>query len=94
MFHGTGAMVHELCHNVTYQEEYLKYAPCMKKVEPENEVCYSRYAEAMKQIQSKGPEQQNATSDDQVSFQKKKREAADEGIKNICWLVNVDSCTR
>lgn len=64
--------------------EYLKHAPCMKKVERENEVCFKRYTKAMNDIQSNTPEV-NSAEPDIVSVLKKKREAADEGIKNVCW---------
>ncbi|XP_018573831.1 uncharacterized protein LOC108912896 [Anoplophora glabripennis] len=83
LFHGTGLMVHELCRNGTYQEEYLKHAPCMKRVEKQNEVCFKRYTKAMNEIQSNTPEV-NSSEPDIVNVIKKKREAADEGIKNVC----------
>ncbi|XP_017768587.1 PREDICTED: uncharacterized protein LOC108556823, partial [Nicrophorus vespilloides] len=83
LFHSTGVMVHELCNNSTYQEEYLKYAPCMKEVAAENEVCFSRYSTAMTSISSNAPQIQNESEPNSI-FQKKKREAADEGIKSVC----------
>lgn len=83
LFHGTGLMVHELCRNGTYQEEYLKHAPCMTKVEPQTEVCLKRYSKAMEEIQSNTPEL-NISEPDTVGVLKKKREAADEGIRNVC----------
>lgn len=64
--------------------EYLTYAPCMKEVAPQNELCFNRYSNAMREIQSKTVEQ-NASNPDMISYQKRKREAADEGIKNVCW---------
>lgn len=56
----------------------------MKEVAPQNEVCFSAYSAAMTQIQSKTLEE-NLTNPDLISYQKRKREAADEGIKNVCW---------
>ncbi|CAH1377472.1 uncharacterized protein [Tenebrio molitor] len=83
LFHGTVLMVESLCRNETYQEEYLKYAPCMKKVEKQNEVCLNRYTTAMKAIDSQTRDE--ATEDpDLVTYQKRKREAADEGIRKVC----------
>ncbi|CAH1116015.1 unnamed protein product [Phaedon cochleariae] len=83
LFHGTGLMVHELCRNGTYQDEYLKHAPCMSRAANENEVCFKRYTRAMHTIQSNSPEI-NISEPDIVTVLKKKRAAADEGIKNIC----------
>lgn len=86
LFHGTNVVVHDLCKNGTYQEEYLRHAPCMKQVEPETEVCFKRYSKAMKEIQANTPPTDiNVDEKDLVSYQKKKREAADEGIKSVCW---------
>ncbi|CAH0564860.1 unnamed protein product [Brassicogethes aeneus] len=85
LFHGTNVVVHDLCKNGSYQEEYLKHVPCMKKVEPENEVCFKRYRKAMENIQANSPSIEAAADiNDLVSYQKRKREAADEGIKNVC----------
>jgi len=98
LFHGTGAMVHELCNNSTYQEEYLKYSPCMEEISSETEVCFSRYTNAMKAIHNKQTPQPPISSEEEYSerraypnnaityenYRKKKREAADEGIKNVC----------
>ncbi|XP_060522888.1 uncharacterized protein LOC132699914 [Cylas formicarius] len=86
LFHGTGEMVNNLCKNGTYQEEYLRHAPCMQRVEPENEICFKKYAKQMNEIQSKSPIE-NVSEPDLVSYQtyqKRKRDAADEGIKNVC----------
>ncbi|KAJ3641198.1 hypothetical protein Zmor_027713 [Zophobas morio] len=83
LFHGTVLMVENLCRNETYQEEYLKYAPCMKQVEKQNEVCLKTYTDEMKEIESRT--QQETTADpDLVTYQKRKREVADEGIRSVC----------
>lgn len=95
LFQGTGHMVHELCKNGTYQTEYLKYAPCMKQAEPQNEVCLKGYKSAMYKIESDSVEKQEeedatvtgSEPDDKLRYQKRKREAADEGIKSVCWWV-------
>lgn len=90
LFHGTVAMVGDLCTNKTYQEEYLKYAPCMKKVEKENEICLKKYTKAMKEIESRTvheeeEEAQGSVEPNLITYQKRKREAANEGIKSVCW---------
>ncbi|XP_030764466.1 uncharacterized protein LOC115888764 [Sitophilus oryzae] len=86
LFHGTAEMVNNLCRNGTYQEEYLKHAPCMQTVEPQNEICFKKYTKNMSDIQAKTPID-NVSEEDLIaykSFQKRKRDAADEGIKNVC----------
>ncbi|EFA07708.1 uncharacterized protein LOC100141683 isoform X2 [Tribolium castaneum] len=83
LFHGTVIMVEDLCRNETYQTEYLKYAPCMKKVEKQNEMCLKTYTKAMKEIESR-TEEQVTDEPDLVTYQKRKRETADEGIRSVC----------
>ncbi|CAH1129180.1 unnamed protein product [Ceutorhynchus assimilis] len=86
LFHGTGEMVNNLCKNGTYQEEFLKHAPCMQKVEPENEVCFKQYTKKMNEIEAKTP-MEAITAEDLTAYKtslKRKRDAADEGIKNVC----------
>lgn len=86
LFHGTVIMVEDLCRNESYQAEYLKYAPCMKKVEKQNEMCLKTYTKAMKEIESR-TEEQTTSEPDLVTYQKRKRETADEGIRSVCWWV-------
>lgn len=57
----------------------------MKKVEEQNEICLSKYTIAMKEIESRTTHDENTSEPDLISYQKKKREAADEGIKSVCW---------
>lgn len=86
LFHGTGEMVHNLCRNETYQEEFLKHAPCMQTVEPLNEICFKRYTKKVNEIESKTP-MDSLSEKDIIAFKsslKRKRDAADEGIKNMC----------
>lgn len=92
LFQGTSMVVRELCDNATYQEEYLKYVPCMKQVADKNQVCFDRYSQAMKEIQGRPRIDEVAVEDvpavDMVEYQRKrKRQIADEGIKNVCWWV-------
>nr|XP_023023914.1 uncharacterized protein LOC111512051 [Leptinotarsa decemlineata] len=85
LFNGTGKMVHELCREGVYQEEYLRHAPCMSQVAGESEVCFRSYTKAMQKIQSDSPPEIKISelSIDTV-LRKKRRHAADEGIKNVC----------
>lgn len=82
LFHGTVQTAKELCHNESYQQEYLNHAPCLKKVEPRNDICFKRYTKKMHEIQSQQPI--NISETDIITYQKRKRAAADEGIKNVC----------
>ncbi|KAL3274609.1 hypothetical protein HHI36_015990 [Cryptolaemus montrouzieri] len=87
LFHGTNLMVHELCKNGTYQEEYLTYAPCMKEVESQTKVCFTRYAEAMHDIQTKTnleEEREEIMDTDIFTYEKRKRETADKGMRDVC----------
>jgi len=86
LFHGTAEMVQNLCKNETYQEEFLRHAPCMQTVEPQNEVCFKQYTKKINEIESKTP-MDSISEEDLMSFKtslKRKRDAADEGIKNVC----------
>lgn len=90
LFHGTAEMVNNLCKNETYQEEYLKYSPCMKKVEKKNEMCFKKYTKTMTEIESRTEHEEDEKTEgsaepNQITYQKRKREAADEGIKSVCW---------
>ncbi|KAG5872640.1 hypothetical protein JTB14_016156 [Gonioctena quinquepunctata] len=85
LFHGTGLMVHELCKNGTFQEEYLRHAPCMTQVSSEGEVCFKGYTKDMQDIQSSSPTEVNISElNIDTVLRKKRRHAADEGIKNLC----------
>ncbi|XP_045477795.1 uncharacterized protein LOC123682979 [Harmonia axyridis] len=87
LFHGTTLMVHELCKNGTYQEEYLTYAPCMKNVESQTKGCFSKYATAMQDIQTKTnleEEREVIMDTDIFMYEKRKRETADKGIRDVC----------
>ncbi|XP_066137512.1 uncharacterized protein [Euwallacea fornicatus] len=86
LFHGTGEMVNNLCKNGTYQEEFLRHAPCMQKIEEQNEVCFKQYTKQMNDIEAKTP-MDVISEEDLLTFKntmKRKRDAADEGIKNVC----------
>lgn len=77
LFHGTNIMVKELCSNVTYQDEYLKYAPCMRKVVHENELCFKKHQQTMNRLEQPPPvekPQNNSIS----------REDVDNGVRSVC----------
>lgn len=66
--------------------EYLKYAPCMREVAPQNNICFTRFSGEMKEIQAKSETQNNFSNPNElITYQKRKREAADEGIRSVCW---------
>lgn len=67
--------------------EFLKHAPCMQKIEQQNEVCFKQYTNQMRNIAEKTP-MNDISQEDLLTFKttmKRKRDAADEGIKNVCW---------
>lgn len=62
----------------------------MSEVSSQTEVCFNTYSRAMKEIQSKSHENDDdikiqVEEDDIVLSQKRKREARNESIKNVCW---------
>lgn len=58
----------------------------MREVASENNFCFSRFSTDMKLIQEKSEGQNVANSPNElISYQKRKREAADEGIRSVCW---------
>lgn len=60
----------------------------MREVAPQNNVCFTRFSSDMKQIQEKSENQNNLSNPNElITYQKRKREAADEGIKSVCWWV-------
>lgn len=69
--------------------EFLKHVACMNEESSGNDVCYNKYAGVMEEIQSKTKEKKEDYDEDVVSYQKKKREAGNEDVKNICWWVRL-----
>lgn len=43
LYNGTGIVIKELCSNVKFQDEYLKHAPCFKKMDREYDKCAKKY---------------------------------------------------
>uniref|UniRef100_A0A2M3ZEH8 Putative secreted peptide n=1 Tax=Anopheles braziliensis TaxID=58242 RepID=A0A2M3ZEH8_9DIPT len=50
LYHGTNEVIHELCEEGSYQEDFLRHAPCMRHVKKEYEVCATRYQSTMSKI--------------------------------------------
>ncbi|KAK7867811.1 hypothetical protein R5R35_008256 [Gryllus longicercus] len=59
LYNGTIVVMTELCHNDTYQQEFLKYARCFKDMNKEED-CEAKYSETLADIQK------NARSHDAV----------------------------
>lgn len=94
LFHGTGSMIKELCSNGTYQEEYLRFAPCMRQVVPQNEICFKKYQEAMETLSR--PHHSNENNNNNHNQQQQQhhnnkphnnsvlQDTADDGIRSVC----------
>ncbi|XP_058054325.1 uncharacterized protein LOC131205995 [Anopheles bellator] len=50
LYHGTNEVIHELCEEGSYQEDFLRHAPCMRHVKKDYEVCAARYQSTMAKI--------------------------------------------
>lgn len=62
----------------------------MSSVTDHHEVCFNRYSRAFKEILSKSHANEDETEveveqQDIILNQKRKREAANKNIKNVCW---------
>ncbi|XP_043290032.1 uncharacterized protein [Venturia canescens] len=68
LYNGVNMAIMELCQDSPYQDEFLKHAPCMQKVQAEYEICSKRYVQAAFAI-----ERRNQTS-----------VKANEPLKGIC----------
>ncbi|XP_029038277.1 uncharacterized protein LOC114873775 isoform X1 [Osmia bicornis bicornis] len=51
LYAGTNKVVMELCQDGPYQDEFLKHAPCMQKVQPEYELCSKKYHRTTQEIE-------------------------------------------
>ncbi|XP_022916989.1 uncharacterized protein [Onthophagus taurus] len=80
LFSDPNHMIHDLCSNGTYQQEYLEFAPCMKQAAPENEICIRKYSKALKVLQV----QDEQLTTPQAIISKKRRDIADERLKSLC----------
>lgn len=64
----------------------------MKNVESQTKGCFSKYATAMQDIQTKTnleEEREVIMDTDIFMYEKRKRETADKGIRDVCWWVNL-----
>lgn len=50
LYHGTHEVIHELCQEGPYQEDFLRHAPCMRHVKKDYEVCAVSYQSTMAKI--------------------------------------------
>lgn len=50
LYHGTNEVIHELCEEGPYQEDFLRHAPCMRHVKKDYEVCAVSYQSTMAKI--------------------------------------------
>lgn len=67
----------------------------MKEVEHEQELCFNRYSNALKELNKESQEHEkhrhhhNNKQPEEVSYQKKKRHveelSGDDGVKKVCW---------
>ncbi|XP_014480512.1 PREDICTED: uncharacterized protein LOC106747468 [Dinoponera quadriceps] len=48
---GTNMVIMELCQDGSYQDEFLKHAPCMEEVKAEYEICYKNYQNTTQEIE-------------------------------------------
>nr|XP_012150563.1 PREDICTED: uncharacterized protein LOC100882346 isoform X3 [Megachile rotundata] len=51
LYTGTNKVVMELCQDGPYQDEFLRHAACMQKVQPEYELCYKKYHRTTQEIE-------------------------------------------
>ena len=65
LYNGTMQVIEDLCMEGPYQTDYLRHAPCMKRVQSEYQACSDRYQEKLKLIQS---DQTEDSSPDKVGL--------------------------
>lgn len=53
LYHGTSEVIHDLCQDGEYREEFLRHAPCMSEVRSDHEVCSNVYQERMARMEQK-----------------------------------------
>lgn len=53
LYNGTSHFIKDLCKEGTYQDEFLRHAPCLQTVKSEYEVCAKSYQETMSLISQK-----------------------------------------
>ncbi|XP_058126350.1 uncharacterized protein LOC131285596 [Anopheles ziemanni] len=50
LYHGTNEVIHDLCEEGPYQEDFLRHAPCMRHVKKDYEVCATHYQSTMAKL--------------------------------------------
>ncbi|XP_052121856.1 uncharacterized protein LOC113207069 [Frankliniella occidentalis] len=53
LYHGTSEVIHDLCQDGEYREEFLRHAPCMSEVRSDHEVCSDKYQDRMARMEQK-----------------------------------------
>lgn len=87
LFHGTKTMIKDLCNNSSYQEEYLKYAPCMRSVVNQTELCFKKYQHILASLGA--PQEQpepptTTTSTESPLNSTQPAEVQDNRIRSVC----------
>ncbi|KAF7995935.1 hypothetical protein HCN44_007042 [Aphidius gifuensis] len=53
LYKGVNMAIIELCQEGRYQDDFLKHAPCMQKVQPDYEVCSKKYQQTVLNLEKK-----------------------------------------
>ncbi|XP_008559174.1 uncharacterized protein LOC103579527 [Microplitis demolitor] len=53
LYQGVNIAIKELCQEGSYQDAFLKHAPCMQKVQTDYELCSKRYQQSVVELESK-----------------------------------------
>ena len=53
LYHGTSQVIHDLCQDGEYREEFLRHAPCMSEVRNDHELCSNVYQDRMARMEQK-----------------------------------------
>ncbi|CAD6215886.1 GSCOCG00000702001-RA-CDS [Cotesia congregata] len=53
LYQGVNIAIKELCQDGSYQDAFLKHAPCMQKVQTDYELCSKRYQQSVIELESK-----------------------------------------
>ncbi|XP_057331396.1 uncharacterized protein LOC130671493 [Microplitis mediator] len=53
LYQGVNIAIKELCQEGSYQDAFLKHAPCMQKVQTDYELCSKRYQQSVIELESK-----------------------------------------
>ncbi|CAG9802149.1 unnamed protein product [Chironomus riparius] len=62
IYYGTNEMIKDLCMEGQYQEDFLRYSPCMQKVRNEYDHCKTDYQESMQALYRQKDEEARSTT--------------------------------